>query len=380
VTYIENGQRKYKAVSESFFERKEDEKNNNDIILLFKKHDKSKLVKVCRFCGVFENNFCNHENNLIDLYEYNPSFYQDSIEDNIDIDEENPVSKGCVNCGSGSKIEKQIVSLTLPPNGATAILASVLYAEAPEMSEDERIKNNSYFASIYGRRNDDWSPIIEKGKKLIVFSDSRQDASFFGPYLQVSHNQLIINKLVYQFIKNITTSINLDSFKSKVCNEMQNILDNKTKFAIFLKDLRPIIEENYTHTLYDEFINTSEIEFRVYHSILSLIDRNGIFLSGIEGLGLGLAYFNLNNFNIPFDKINLSKKNIYSLIQLILFYLRRQQSFDLSKISDDTYYNDRYQVNILKRPNDEKSPNINTVRLVSREPNLFQQLIRKAIY
>lgn len=375
LSYIENGKHKYKAVSESFFESKIKTEGTSDIILFFKKPQNPELIKICTVCGTIDDSCEHSKESIIDLYRYNPNFSElDKEDNNEEINE-----KGCINCGSGNKLENQLVSLTLPTNGATSILASVIYNESPEMSEDELNKNNDFFNDKYGRRNNDWTPIIEKGKKLIVFSDSRQDAAFFGPYLQVSHNQLLFNKMVYSILKKKNESLDFSELSTSISTYSQKLINEKQKIALFLKELRPSEE------FQKEMIDRNDRKNRIYHSILSLIDRTGAFLSGLEGLGLGVAYFNLTNLEIDIADLNLNEHNIKALAQLLLFYCRQREAFDLYPddldLGDnkDAYYDSRYKIKILKREDDEKQSDNSIVRLISKKPNTFQYLVKKVL-
>ena len=385
LSYLEAEKQRYKAVSESFFEAKTKVEETSDVILMFKNSEKYNSVNICTICGIFEN-ACEHSpEDSITLYKYNPEFSETNNVSDDGFENDNIDEKGCVNCGTGNKLENQLVSLVLPPNGSTSILASALYTESPEMSNEEIEKNNEYFNEIYGEGNKDWSSIVEKGKKLIVFSDSRQDAAFFGPYLQVSHNQLVFNRMVYQILKKKGEALELPDLVSIISSRTDKMLKDKEKVALFLKDLRPNTSED--NFFKKEMILKSGKKKRIYHSVLSLIDGKGAFLSGIEGLGLGLAYFDLDELKVNIDGLYIDKHNIIAISQLLLFYCRQRQAFNLSledgdinlEDQEDAYYNGRYKFNILKRQDDSNKEIDNVVRLISKKPNSFQHLVRHAI-
>ena len=44
-------------------------------------------------------------------------------------------------------------------------------------------------------------------QKLLMFSDSRQDAAFFAPYLERTYNQIIWRRLIFESIEELGVMI-----------------------------------------------------------------------------------------------------------------------------------------------------------------------------
>ncbi len=89
-----------------------------------------------------------------------------------------PLSR-CVCCGarSGSNV---IYRFLVGQDAPVSVLATALYQQLPPSPDPE-------FAHLPGG-----------GRKLLIFSDSRQDAAFFAPYLERTYRQLLQRRLILQ--------------------------------------------------------------------------------------------------------------------------------------------------------------------------------------
>jgi ATP-dependent helicase YprA (DUF1998 family) len=100
--------------------------------------------------------------------------------DRIGVDGEKAL-RHCVACGARSRagvIRKLLTGRDAPP----AVLATSLYQLLPPSSNSEE-------AYLPG-----------EGRKLLAFSDSRQDAAFFAPYLERTYNQIMQRRLIWKMI------------------------------------------------------------------------------------------------------------------------------------------------------------------------------------
>lgn len=85
--------------------------------------------------------------------------------------------KQCLDCGSrnfGGLIYRFLTGQDAP----VSVLATALYQQLPPSSDPEA-------QGLPGR-----------GRKLLIFSDSRQDAAFFAPYLERTYNQVLHRRLI----------------------------------------------------------------------------------------------------------------------------------------------------------------------------------------
>ncbi|MCP4348597.1 MAG: hypothetical protein GY795_24205 [Desulfobacterales bacterium] len=102
---------------------------------------------------------------------------------------------------------------------------------------------NTEFYEEYGKRNKDWTPITANGRKLLIFSDSRQEAAFFGPYMQASHIQFAFSRFMIDLLPQ-SSSITVEEWKVNAGNKMKRFLDDRNNASLLLKDLRPNLQKN----------------------------------------------------------------------------------------------------------------------------------------
>ena len=90
--------------------------------------------------------------------------------------------KQCVSCG-GRNNQGIVLPFLTGQDAPVSVLATSLYQNLPPADDDE-------FQSQPGQ-----------GRKLLVFSDSRQDAAFFAPYLERTYKQILRRRLILQTIE-----------------------------------------------------------------------------------------------------------------------------------------------------------------------------------
>lgn len=90
--------------------------------------------------------------------------------------------KQCVSCGGRNK-EGIVSSFLTGQDAPVSVLATSLYQNLPEGDGEE-------MQSLPG-----------EGRKLLIFSDSRQDAAFFAPYLEHTYQQILHRRLIFQAMK-----------------------------------------------------------------------------------------------------------------------------------------------------------------------------------
>jgi ATP-dependent helicase YprA (DUF1998 family) len=98
---------------------------------------------------------------------------------------ESPVLRSCLACSSRTtgEIVFRFVTGTDAP---VAVVATDLYQELPR-SADERLADR-----------------VGEGRKLLTFSDSRQDAAFFAPYLERTYQRSVQRRLIADAITELT--------------------------------------------------------------------------------------------------------------------------------------------------------------------------------
>jgi len=114
----------------------------------------------------------------------------------------------CAACGGVSRsIIKRFMTANQP---STYIVANSLYSMIPpqKITVDAQIPEDSFFEVEEELKNLEYYD--ESGRKLLVFSDNRQEAAFFAAYMDNKYNQLMWRRLILRELKNKPEGILLE--------------------------------------------------------------------------------------------------------------------------------------------------------------------------
>lgn len=225
----------------------------------------------------------------------------------------------CVYCGV-SDFEKHITSIRSPQHGPAAVLAEELYRQLPGLTptemEDLRQKNEGRFLA----RNA--SPITGEARKLLIFSDNRQQAAFFSGFLQRTH----LDQLHRGFIFRVLTGANhIVTLPETVDRLLATLTDHEFRGQVhipFLRDLRP--DERF-HDEFHPISSSTARRGRVYEILYRELVRD-LGNQGLEGQGLVQVSVDFGpSVAAPrLPGLLVSDDEWFGLIQLILSLLRRE--------------------------------------------------------
>ena len=162
-----------------------------------------------------------------------------------------------------------------------------------------------------------------EGRQLLVFSDSRQDAAFFAPYLSRTYSQILRRRLILEIIEDHSESVIQDRWRT------QDLIN-------------PLVRA--TERL-DLFVGTStqqrkgEVWKWVLYELLRIDRRNG--LEGVGCLGFSLVRPKGWYAPGPLQSWGLSEDEIWRLSQILLDSLRTKGAIlfpDLVSPTDDFFY------------------------------------------
>ncbi|MGI6284939.1 DEAD/DEAH box helicase [Neomoorella humiferrea] len=167
----------------------------------------------------------------------------------------------CPACGSINSLGSVVRRFVLGAEAVTSVLATALYQQIPEQVEVMQDDDTE---------TDDWEvpdniSFHKSNRRLLIFSDSRQDAAYFSTYLQASYNQILQRRLII---------MTLEKYKSQmVANEWRvNDLANFVKRMLYDLQLFPQM-------------SMQQLEIEAWKWVLHefiVSDR----IIGLEGLGL----------------------------------------------------------------------------------------------
>lgn len=236
---------------------------------------------LCPICGQIQNNkspkACSCQTGLIKIHQ-------------VDIGKKKTLRR-CVSCStrsSGGAIFRFLTGQDAP----VSVLASTLYQQIPPVKGEK-------FSLLPG-----------EGRKLLNFTDSRQNAAFFAPYLERSHMRSMRRRMILQ------TLIDMGSGKSESL-KLQNLVE-------------PLVNEAQKLGLFHEKESTVERRKRMAIWLMqdfSPIDRR------ISLEGLGLMRFEPDiapDWEVPdfltAEPWKLSRDDAYRLIRHMLNTLRWQSA------------------------------------------------------
>lgn len=229
----------------------------------------------------------------------------------------------CYNCGTNKTnvVHRFITS----DDTATQVLAEALYQEIPSEKfqlSSQRTENglssnagnnaSSPFASFASKELDNKQEFdSNKGRKLLIFSDSRQDAAFFASYLNRQYDQGLwrnsILEVVKQLSQNYEEGISLRDVQDR-------LIDYADRFALFTSD------KNITRPKQEKIVG--QYLMKEFHRLDKRL--------GLEGLGL--LSFTLpcpedwpSSFGNLEDELGVDAKGMWSVYLELFNTLRESQ-------------------------------------------------------
>lgn len=212
----------------------------------------------------------------------------------------------CPACG-GRSPDGMVRRFLVGTDAAASVLATALYRQIlPKQRDDVKRMQadedpwSSTLAVTAGEREEYGS------RKLLIFSDSRQDAAFFAPYLDRTYNQILRRNIILKILK----------------ERREEAVANRWRLQDLVGPLQEAIEENDLLPGCSLQERMNEAWKWLFREFLAL-DRQ------ISLEGLGLLSFNLvkpRNWCAPpglmGDPWNLTETEVWTLFQILLNTLR----------------------------------------------------------
>jgi ATP-dependent helicase YprA (DUF1998 family) len=174
--------------------------DNEDELVNLEDDLKGEGFKICVICGVidkadFVKPFCSCSNK---------SYFE-----LLKVKSKNGKVHKCPACTRTNSQGSIVWRFLLGKDAIASVLATSLYQQIPPRKKE--IKNHSEHKIVV---SDDWSSsdkIVDEEsgneRKLLIFSDSRQDAAFFAPYLSRTYFQILRRCLILKTIKENSNKI-----------------------------------------------------------------------------------------------------------------------------------------------------------------------------
>ena len=238
---------------------------------------------LCPSCGSLESENtpcrkCGHSRRVVIMVPRDPDA-------DPDVPRDRPPDR-CVGCGG--KRPGLIRGLAAGAAASSSVLATAAYQELP--SEDDRIPGD--------------------GRKLLAFSDSRQQAAYFAPYLANSYQKILWRRILLEAIESLHRQQNRALTFNEVRNRARAVAEREQVFAPGTTDLER--EQDVTMWLLAELAGTDE--------------RNSLEGCGLVALSLDRSGVNLP---APLGKLGLDEEEQWALLELLLATIRRAGAVEL---------------------------------------------------
>ena len=226
----------------------------------------------------------------------------------INLQEEKPI---CLSCGLTSLRTDAIRPFYTGADGVTSALAAQLYQELvignPKRQENQKQIQDSWFDDEEAETTEEL-PAYEK-QNLIVFSDSRQDAAFFAPFLDRTYRNYLWRSYFWRAIENREGLISIEEWKNIVIN---------------LPGSRSIHR-------FDELDVEQEVKLRLFREFILSDDDFSLENLGMIGFELSLPPNKKAKLEELISKnFQIKHEHAWAFLMTVFYYLRLQAIVSIS--------------------------------------------------
>ena len=244
----------------------------------------------------------------------------------------------CCNRNNTNKVGI-IDSFNLNKDRATALISQILYKTISGEEVINKIKNSTL--NIFGGITENKTIIKQIPKKLLAFSDSRQQASYFASFFEYTHNRFLRKRLIWEVLNE--NNHEPMEVKDLVIKLIEKIAINNEN--IFCSELTP--SEEAWITVLKEILNVDAS---------NSAEGLGIFNFELDDNKIEKAIENKINFKIINDSFKLSKEEFITVIKVLFETFRNSSAIkyynlvDLSiKIKEEEFLYRSGNNNIVKK-------------------------------
>lgn len=209
----------------------------------------------------------------------------------------------CGNCHRGT-----YKRFYLGNDAATAVLATSLYEELPELTYEEDETNESKTVNIFAKAYLNNKKKAKKtGRQFLAFSDSRQEAAKFACYLSKSYDEFLRRRGICQIIK---------EQRQNILSSTYTISDFVTKLTAYFSNKRSFAESNSDNS------NLTVVSNK--NAWIAMLNELARFNASTSLTSLGVLQFKyLGNTQKIIDLIaeqySVSKEAVQNLLDLLSF-------------------------------------------------------------
>jgi ATP-dependent helicase YprA (DUF1998 family) len=124
----------------------------------------------------------------------------------------------CPHCGYDHRHHQVASRFQTGQDAPVSLLAQTLYEQLPSLDDSQKYQLQEEFAHRFGTSDD---PLVGDGRKLLVFSDSRQNAAFMASYLQDRTREYLVREIAFDAISNEGNALDLNDWANACLQEIQ---------------------------------------------------------------------------------------------------------------------------------------------------------------
>lgn len=125
----------------------------------------------------------------------------------------------CPNCGYDHRHHRVTGRFQTGQDAPVSLLVESLYSQLPPLTSTAEQQLKTEFAHRFGVGED---PLVGEGRKLLVFSDSRQNAAFMASYLQDHSREYLVRELAFEALSNATSPLTLSDWAYECMQKIES--------------------------------------------------------------------------------------------------------------------------------------------------------------
>ncbi|WP_164219265.1 DEAD/DEAH box helicase [Virgibacillus sp. YIM 98842] len=246
----------------------------------------------------------------------------------------------CNNCGKRSS--NPIRQFILGQDGATSVLSTSLYQQLVKGGKREEKLNqestvnmkNSRFGFLASNNTlEKPKEVMYDPQKLLIFSDSRQSAAYFSPYLESTYKHIVWKNLIYTVLaESEEQSLSVETITTKLIKlaEKQKIYSNAM----------------------DRVERKKEAQQYVMRELIKGEERNSLEGVGLIDIKVELPQVMMNNKELIGEQLDISGDEVIDLFNVLFDsfrYYNAMQHPSESDPKDQTFSPKNRQVSMNKK-------------------------------